>query len=115
MALLEDAPGSDANADDPTLPLRAFQEQSISDLPGDSRVGPAGEDPGAGGLRGLEQALAQNLLERGLELEVGAAAVHRDQEFRQAEIPLATEQLDDWLRLGVVGEPNVLRNTIMLD
>lgn len=102
MALLEDTPGSDTDADDSTLSLRSFQEQSISDLPGDSCVGAAGENPCSGGFRGLEQALAQDLLQGGLELEVGATAVYRDEEFRQAEVPFPTEQLDDGLRLRIV-------------
>ena len=89
-------------------PGRLFGDEGISDVSGDPRAGAPGEDPRPRRLGGLEQALAQALLEPWLELEVGLAAVDGDEELGLLEAPLAEQEGEDELGPGVVGQADVL-------
>ena len=80
-------------------------------MSGDARAGAPGEDPRPRRLGGLEQALAQALLEARLELEVGLAAVDGDEELGLLEAPLAEQEGEDELWPGVVGQADVLKDT----
>ena len=63
----------------------------------------------------LDEPFLDRLLQLGLQTEVGDAAVHRDDQLGQLEVPVGLEQLDDVLRLGVKRQPNVLEQTQMLE
>ena len=75
---------------------------------GHPRVGPRREDPGPGRLGGLEETLAEAALQPGLQLEVGLAAVDRDEEFGLLQAPLAEEEGRHQLGAGVVRQADVL-------
>ncbi len=76
-------------------------------------VGSAGDDPGSRRLGGLEQPLPEDALQLGLQLEVGDAAVHRDEQLGQLEPPLLLQQLQDQFRLRIVRHANILKQRVL--
>lgn len=61
-----------------------------------------------GCLGGSKEPFAQDALEPRLELEVGLAAVHGDDELGQLEAPLAREQLQDEVGPRLEAQPDEL-------
>lgn len=66
------------------------------------------EDPRSRGDGGLDQALAEHLLELRLQVEVLQAAVHRDEQGGQLQLPVLHHQMQQVVRFGVVRDPNIL-------
>lgn len=73
-----------------------------------TRVHSAREDPSPGGDGGLDEAFAEHLLELGLEVEVLEASVHGDEQGGQLQLPVLHHQMQEVVRLGVIGDSNVL-------
>ena len=71
-------------------------------------VDPSGEDPGSGGHRCLDEALAEDLLELGLQLEVLEAPVDGDEQLGELQLPLLGHEVEQQVWLGVVRHPHVL-------
>ncbi|TNN44126.1 hypothetical protein EYF80_045677 [Liparis tanakae] len=64
--------------------------------------------PGPGGHGGLDEALADHLLEPRVELKVLNASVHRDEDLGKLHVPLLQHQPQDALRPRVVGQAHIL-------
>ena len=71
-------------------------------------VDPSGEDPGPGGHGCLDEALAEDLLELGLQLEVLEAPVDGDEQLGQLQLPLLGHEVEQQVRFGVVRHSHVL-------
>lgn len=67
------------------------------------------EDPGACGHRGLDQPLSKDLLQLGLHLEVLEASVHGNEELGEFQLPVFHHEVEQRVRLGVVGHADVLQ------
>lgn len=80
---------------------------SRADVP--TCVDPSGEDPGARGDRGFDQALAHHLLDARVQLKVLDPSVDRDEDFGKLHLPFLQHQAQDALRPRVVGQAQVLR------
>ena len=66
------------------------------------------EDPSSGGDSGFDQAFAENLLELGLEVEVLETSVHRDEQGGQLQLPVLHHQMQQVVRLCLIGNPDIL-------
>lgn len=66
------------------------------------------EDPSSGGDCSFDQALAEHLLEFGLEVEVLETSVYGDEQGWQLQLPVLHHQMQEVVRLGVIGDSNVL-------
>lgn len=87
---------------------RLLGDERVAHVLRDSGVGARREDPRAGRLGGLQQPLAQTPLDPGLQLEVGLAAAHRDQQLRLLQAPLAQQKSQHQFGLRVKRQTNVL-------
>ena len=72
-------------------------------------VGAASNDPGACCLGCLQQPFAEDALQLGLQFEVGDAAMDGDEQLGELEPPLLLQQLEDQVRLGIVGHAHILK------
>ena len=68
-----------------------------------------GEDPCAGGDGRFDQPLPKHLLELGLQLKVLQPSVDGDEQSGKLQLPVLHHQVEQRVRLGVVGNPDVLR------
>lgn len=71
-------------------------------------ISPSSEYPSSSGLRSLEQTFPEDLLQFGLEVEVGLSSLDGYEELRPLQGPFSGQQLDDQLGARVVGQPDVL-------
>lgn len=73
-----------------------------------TRVDSTREDPSPGGDGGFDQAFAKHLLEFGLEVEVLETSVNGDEQGGQLQLPVLHHQVQEVVRLGVIGDSNIL-------
>lgn len=73
-----------------------------------TRVDSTREDPSSGGHGGFDQAFPEHLLEFGLEVEVLETSVYGDEQGGQLQLPVLHHQMQEVVRLGVIGDPNIL-------
>ena len=66
------------------------------------------DDPSPGGDGGFYQAFAKHLLEFGREVEVLQTSVHGDEQSWQLQLPVLHHQMQDVVRLGVIGNSDIL-------
>lgn len=69
----------------------------------------AGKDPGSGGDGSFDEALPENLLEFGLQIKVLQASVDRDEQRGKFQLPIFNHELEQVVRFGIVGHPDVLQ------
>lgn len=93
-------------------PRRLFGDEGVADVLRDSGVGPAREDPRAGGFGRLEQAFPETPLESRLQVEVGLAAADRNQQLGLLEAPFPQQQREHEFGSSVVRQANVLHREV---
>ena len=72
------------------------------------RVGASGQQPRSCGLGCLEETFSQTPLDPWLEVEVGLATRHRDEEFGLVEAPSSQQEVEHTVGFGVVRQTQVL-------
>ena len=89
-------------------PWALLRHEGVPHVPRHPRVGPSREDPRASRLGSLQKALSKAPLQPRLQLKVGLAAAHSDQELRLLQGPFPEEQGQDEVGPGVVRKADVL-------
>jgi len=82
--------------------------QNIPDMLDNASVGARRDYPDMRRVCHLLQALEQRRLELRLQTEVGNPAVDGDDELGQLKLPVALQQLDDVLGVGVERQPDIV-------